>query len=225
VNADRGDSFWRTDVGLSVLLASLVTVIFFTPTLMSRRDALSFAAQVFFINAVFVSGITVSARDRTTAMAASAIVAVTVALVVFHHFAPSPRTSASRAAAGAISCAMLAVLVLRRVFLEGPITIRRIQGAVAVYLLLGLAWTNIYQLIEALIPGAFRITVEGADVLSSLGYFSFVTLTTVGYGDITPVHPAARSAAVMEALVGQLFPAVLLARLVAMELESRTRGR
>ena len=52
-------------------------------------------------------------------------------------------------------------------------------------------------------------------------YFSFVTLTTVGYGDITAVHPVARSLATAEALVGQLFPAILLARLVSMELYDR----
>jgi voltage-gated potassium channel Kch len=55
----------------------------------------------------------------------------------------------------------------------------------------------------------------------SLLYYSFVTLTTVGYGDVTPVAPAARSLAVAEALVGQLFPAVLIARLVSMELASK----
>ena len=54
-------------------------------------------------------------------------------------------------------------------------------------------------------------------------YFSFVTLTTVGYGDITPLLPAARSLAISEALVGQLFPAVLIGRLVSMELLSRSR--
>ena len=59
---------------------------------------------------------------------------------------------------------------------------------------------------------------------SNLVYFSFVTLTSVGYGDIIPLHPVARSLANVEAIIGQLYPATLLARLVTLELESR-RGR
>jgi len=57
--------------------------------------------------------------------------------------------------------------------------------------------------------------------MPSLVYFSFVTLTTVGYGDITPVHPIVRSLSNLEALVGQLYPAILIGRLVAMELSAR----
>ncbi len=64
----------------------------------------------------------------------------------------------------------------------------------------------------------------GEDTLQPWLYFSFVTLTTMGYGDITPIHPAARSLAVLEALVGQLYPAILLARLVSLEVQSRTTG-
>jgi voltage-gated potassium channel Kch len=56
----------------------------------------------------------------------------------------------------------------------------------------------------------------------TLLYYSFVTLTTVGYGDVTPLAPAARSLAITEALIGQLFPAVLIARLVSMELASKS---
>jgi hypothetical protein len=65
--------------------------------------------------------------------------------------------------------------------------------------------------------------MEG-DTSRSWTYYSFVTLTTVGYGDITPVHPLARSLAVFEALTGQLYPAILLARLVSLEVQSKGSG-
>ena len=61
-------------------------------------------------------------------------------------------------------------------------------------------------------------------VRHSLLYYSFVTLTTVGYGDITPVHPMARSLAMAEALVGQLYPAILIARLVSLQIMSKKNG-
>ena len=95
------------------------------------------------------------------------------------------------------------------------------------YLLLGVAWAGIYELIGGIWPGAFRFSEaprSRAELTASLAYYSFVTLTTMGYGDITPLHPAARSAAILEALTGQLFPAILIGRLVAMELSARERG-
>ena len=93
-----------------------------------------------------------------------------------------------------------------------------------VYLLLGLIWMSAYKLLLRAVPGAIHFASgEPSDLRlgHGLGYYSFVTLTTLGYGDITPVHPVARSLASGEALVGQLYPAILIARLVSMQLASR----
>jgi hypothetical protein len=105
----------------------------------------------------------------------------------------------------------------------GRRTIHRVQGAVAAYLLLGLAWSFAYEL--AMLGSADAVhfadaTGFPAAQVPRLVYFSFVTLTTLGYGDIVPVSPAARSLAVTEALIGQLFPAILIARLVSLEISS-----
>jgi hypothetical protein len=120
--------------------------------------------------------------------------------------------------------AVLAYLILVHVFRDGPITNDRIAGAVAVYLLLGQIWVHVYMLISCLSPGAFHFVQAPAtsfDLWEKLIYFSFSTLTTVGFGDVTALRQAARSAALLEALTGQLFPAILIARLVSMEIESR----
>jgi hypothetical protein len=119
---------------------------------------------------------------------------------------------------------ILAALVLVQVFRDGPITSHRIQGAIVVYLLLGLIWMSAYKLLLRTVPGAIHFASGEPSSFQSghgLAYYSFVTLTTVGYGDITPVHPVARSLAAGEALVGQLYPAILIARLVSMQLASR----
>jgi hypothetical protein len=117
---------------------------------------------------------------------------------------------------------ILTGLVLEHVFREGPITGDRVRGAIAAYLLLGLVWTFAYVLIERFSPGAIRAT-EGAASNNNahFAYYSFVTLTTLGYGDIVPVHPLARSLAIGEALVGQLYPAILIARLVSLQISSK----
>ena len=110
----------------------------------------------------------------------------------------------------------MAMVVLAQTFRAGPVNRHRIEGAVAAYLLLGLAWALAYELVGLLAAGAFSGTGRSGPERPDLVYFSFVTLTTVGYGDVTPVHPVARSLAVAEALTGQLYPAILLARLVSL---------
>ena len=119
--------------------------------------------------------------------------------------------------------AALAGVILKRVFGEGRINMHRIQGAVAAYLLIGITWSGFYRLLVYFDGGAIGMpsVSDERSLMSTLVYFSFATLTTVGYGDVTAVHTAARSLAMLEALTGQLFPAVLIARLVSMEVSHR----
>ncbi|MFV0333201.1 MAG: potassium channel family protein [Tropicimonas sp.] len=86
-------------------------------------------------------------------------------------------------------------------------------GAIFGYLLLGLTWALLYVHIDLWQPGAFALP-EGSEVWSSMLYYSLVTLTTVGYGDITPLSPAARMAAGFEAVVGVLYIAVMVGSIV-----------
>jgi len=112
-------------------------------------------------------------------------------------------------------------LILRYVYQEGPVTRQRIEGAVAAYLLITMAFALSYILISFLIPGAFKFPDEPPKIDDPrfgyiFHYFSISTITTLGYGDIVPVHPFSRTLATIEALVGQLYPAILLARLVSL---------
>jgi hypothetical protein len=122
-----------------------------------------------------------------------------------------------------LSFLCLLVVVLGQTLRSGPVTFHRIQGAVAAYLLLGVLWAQLYSLTALLRPGAFSGAVNVADGPRAWLYFSFLTLTTVGYGDVLPVHPAARSLAMLEAVVGPLYLAILIARLVSLT-EAPGRG-
>ncbi|ACB95436.1 potassium channel family protein [Beijerinckia indica] len=114
-------------------------------------------------------------------------------------------------------------VVARAVFAPGRVTYHRIVGAVLFYLLIGVVFMAAFVIVSLLFPGAISgIALEDSPLLASnLIYFSFVTLTTTGYGDIVPIHPLARSLCNLEAIIGQLYPATLLARLVTLELEGR----
>ncbi len=121
-----------------------------------------------------------------------------------------------------INVAMIAVIA-GAVFAPGPITLHRVNGAVLLYLTIGLTFVGFYTLVGLYAPHAFSGLTVSHDrgLASSAIYFSFVTLTSVGYGDIVPVHPVARALANLEGIIGQLFPATLLARMVTLELEDR----
>jgi hypothetical protein len=93
----------------------------------------------------------------------------------------------------------------------------RLVGAIVLYLLLGLIWGVLYWALGTRFPDAFSGHPGESVGLTGWVYFSFVTLTTVGYGDITPIATGARSLAMLEALIGQLYPAVIIARLVSAE--------
>jgi hypothetical protein len=121
---------------------------------------------------------------------------------------------------------MVAYIVGRAVFSPGVITPHRVLGAIVLYLNFGLLCTTAYRLIWDLIPNSFSGVAAGANSLQASGtllYFSFVVLTTVGFGDIVPVHPFARGLANLEGIIGQLYPATLLARLITLELEGRRK--
>jgi hypothetical protein len=114
------------------------------------------------------------------------------------------------------------VLIVKSLFSARTLKFDSILGAVCGYLFLGLGWAVLYAMIEGLRPGSFEIgpkLVTGGEVARPLPhvliYFSFVTLTTVGYGDISPVSPAIRTLAWMEAITGQFYLAVIVAGLVS----------
>ena len=121
---------------------------------------------------------------------------------------------------------MVAYVVGRAVFAPGLVTSHRVLGAIVLYLNFGLMCTTAYRLIWDLVPNSFNGIAEGTTSLQASGtllYFSFVVLTTIGFGDIVPVHAFARSLADLEGIIGQLYPATLLARLITLELESHRR--
>jgi hypothetical protein len=129
------------------------------------------------------------------------------------------------ATAGAmVNFTLLALAVLRQSLAPGRVTLRRIEGAVAAYLLIGLIFAGAFDLVAALAPGAFLANGQPMAARALGGdftFFSFVTLTSTGYGDLVPAHRVARSLAILEAITGQLYLAIVLARLVSLEISDR----
>lgn len=107
-------------------------------------------------------------------------------------------------------------LAAKQVLFTGPVDINKIVGAICIYLLMGLIWAMMYLFIAQSIPGSFNGLEQLVwyDNFADVAYYSYVTLTTLGYGDISPVAPIARFLVYMEAVVGVFYMAILVASLI-----------
>jgi hypothetical protein len=109
--------------------------------------------------------------------------------------------------------------VLRYLLVKGPITADKLHGALSGFIMVAFLWAFLYSLLEHIVPGSFDIVHHEPgkqQVFYALLYFSFTTLTSVGFGDIIPVSNQARSLVIVEQLVGVFFVAVLIARLAGL---------
>ena len=210
--------FWESDRGLSLLAAFLAILVVGAPVV--RLSALGRLLINLGLSLLLVTGVAAVAQSGATRMVLGALALTTLGTRLAYTFDPGGQDILPAALTALAFFALLAFVVAQRVFRDGEVNLHRILGAVSLYLMLGMIWSFAYESLVLLDPAAFAFTVPPAtpgERTSDLIYFSFVTLTTVGYGDVTPVHPLARSLAMTEALTGQLFLTITLARLVALE--------
>ena len=114
----------------------------------------------------------------------------------------------------------------KQVLFTGAVDANRIVGAICIYLLMGLIWALMYLFIAQAIPGAFNGVEQMVwyDNFADVAYYSYVTLTTLGYGDISPVAPIARFLVYMEAVVGVFYMAILVASLIGVGISESNKG-
>jgi hypothetical protein len=151
-----------------------------------------------------------------------------VLLGALHIFHDAAWVEASRHLFGGAFLSYAIVVIFLYVFASRKVTFNVVSASLCIYLLLGLLWALAYSALYWYDPGAFRWTVPntGSPQTLELGtgksitalYFSFSTLTTLGYGDIVPISPIARALTSIEAITGQLYLAVLVARLVGLNI-------
>jgi hypothetical protein len=213
---------WWQEWGLTAMLVSLLLALFVgAPLVGAGIGQLPF--DIFF-GALLLSGVVAFSRRRALAVATAVVGVATLAVRWTSYGRWRSSLVVWDEALSIVMLLLLTGLVIEHVFRKGPITGDRIRGAIVAYLLLGLVWGFAYMLVDYAWPGSLNLGPPMADLMhtrQSLAYFSFITLTTVGYGDMTPIHPVARTLAISEALVGQLYPAILIGRLVSLQISSR----
>ncbi len=224
------------------LLVSLCILGLLYPTLVPGRDARSLGTVVWTLGFFGVMYCAMGAMrcGRTNLRVAHAALALAIGLdvvaVVVNSLpvdALDPSWGQLATLAGQVASSGFLVLatgnILRDVALGERVDLDKIWGAVAIYVLLGLTWAHVFGVVGALCPDALVIMgsnpqqiallmPENLEGLSTRLYFSFVTLTTVGFGDIAPGHPVMRLLATVEAVCGQLYLTILVARLVTLHI-------
>lgn len=219
----RTVGFWASERSLSVL-AGVVVVSSFVIAPLTPPAGVGEAVLTVTYLTLLASGIATVPRKGSAVYVLGALALLSAVARAATLLAPGDLAEVGRKLSGAMFCLLLAAVVFERIFRAGHVTVHRISGAVAAYLLIGLVFAFVYDAIEILLPGSFHFATPGlrdAALADPMTYFSFTTLTTVGYGDITPRIPLTQSLANLESLIGQLFPTILIARLVALELLPR----
>ena len=214
---DRLHDAWRDRILTFLTLLVVVHLFIFAP-LESQALHIQPIGVVFVV--LLSVGLLILSRSLVPVVAIVAVVGLLAVAVVLRLRGGHVALDVSLQATAWLLIALVIIwTVARAVFGPGRITYHRIVGAILLYLTIGLVFVALYTLVGAHSPNAFTgLTVTAhVSLPSDLVYFSFTTLTTLGYGDIMPVHPIARSLTNIEAILGQLYPATLLARLVSLE--------
>jgi hypothetical protein len=223
-NLKRFYQFWWSGEGFSALLLILLFFFFLSPFFKSTMNSILLA--IFYIP-LMISGVAMVTHSRLLRAIAFVTAAIVLVFNALHQNFPDRFFTGCWYFSILVFFFLLINVLMHQVFRDGPVTRHRIRGAIAAYLLIGITWTYIYLLIALLFDGAFSFPPTMAahpddpSLHSTLAYYSFVTLTTTGYGDTVPIHPVARMFAILEALIGLLYPATLLARLVSLEIMHR----
>jgi hypothetical protein len=203
----------RTDSYGFVLLLLAVLIWFFVPFASSERWATIPTITVFFLT-ILISMHTSFVRERWLRL----VLAIDVGLLLLGIAGVITGNEEVRAVSNAGFGLLLfatALVVLRRVLGHQTVTSRTLSGAVSAFLFVGLAFACFAEATVLHEPHAYN-AASGNFGFGSMLYFSFVTIATLGYGDIVPVSSAARSLATMEAIMGQIYLVTIVARLVSL---------
>ncbi len=214
----------------TVLLATILLLLVTQPIFSGHYFAQTIATAT--ISLVLLSALYALRTTKTYFTIALILMVPSLGSRFVLQFTTNPTLEMAGAISSFLFLTVTVFALVSRLFTVKSVTFDLISAAICAYLLIGVAWAYAFAVVELRHPGSFsaalfqRPTGNMAPLLASLHtfiYFSFVCLTTTGFGDILPVSEGARSLSVMEAVFGQLYMAILIARLVGLEIAQSTK--
>jgi hypothetical protein len=209
--------FWDKESGLSGMLVLLFAMHFILIPLFGSYSSFMVTINIFWM-LFLVAGIISLSKTKRQAIQISIIPFLFILFGWINVFDTSPFFIMVDIVLTICTFGLLIFLVLVKVFEPGPITGYRVIGSIVVYMILANLWAVIYLFIYEHIPGSFSITLppfESNTLQANFLYFSYITITTTGFGEIVPLHPFARALVQVEAIIGVLYPVILIGRLVS----------
>ncbi len=211
----KGIKFWESELSLRIFFISIIILNFVLIPISTSHQSGPLIARIFYI-ILIVSGTYALIKSRLFTF-----IAISFSIIAFIVWLLSIANDFLwlNIVDGLIQTFLYIIfltLILVKVFRDGIFSFRKLEGAITGYLLIGNMFATFYYTLS-LILGHDTFHIPGGMHIASFTYFSYTTLTTMGYGDITPLHPFARSLSNLEAIIGQLYPAILIARLLSWE--------
>lgn len=205
-------TFLQTQAGRLALLGMMALDVFVVPVMLTQGVVPARVGDVVFAGTMLVA---ISAMGRGRGRVLILAVALAAFLIQFVRFVDgSPSLAIADALLSAAALGTFAALVLVDTFRRDPVA-DRLLDVILAYLLVGATYAFLYEAIDTAVPGSILLNGHPASTFDYV-YFSLTTLTSVGFGDAVPMHPVSRSLAMAEALNGQLYVAVLIARFVTL---------
>jgi len=214
--------FTQVYIGRFLFLFISMMLMFVLRPFLEGYLSIRYLMGIFFF-VIFISAVYAVSQKRSTFIIALLLALLTEALELSGYLTGISSLDVLSDIFAGLLLAYTATIILFYLYREDRITGDMIMGAICVYFLMGLIWSLVFSTLEIFQPGSFQMPQGRVDPVT-FAYYSYVTLTTLGYGDMTPVSGPARSLALLEAMMGQLYLAVLIARLVGIHIAQSSRS-
>jgi hypothetical protein len=220
-------SFWTEESGLTSILVLLCINNFIITPFFDKGQLLYILIRLIWLALLF-AGITTLSRNNFQRWSFSIIPILLISVNVIQFVINYPFLVYANIVIEIAVFLLLTGMVLVKVFEAGPVTIHRLVGAVAGYMLIGNLWADVYQFLYIHLPGSIQLAPSDSGMLTrpfTFVYFSYTSLTSTGYGDILPTHTLTRTLASIEQLIGVFYPAILIGRLVSLTIGSPEKSK
>jgi hypothetical protein len=219
---DPIDRLRQSNQRFLILLCLILGLLVIVPIL-QRFVALRIFIDIF-ITAIFISMVYTFSYRKVHVVVGVFLAVVMLASLWLQYLDPNKWILPIGMLAGVIFIAMVIAGIIGLIIKSEEVCREIIYAAILTYLLAALMWAFIYTFLELVDPASFNIDLNRSDgYLPVFQYYSFVTITTLGYGDITPVTDVAKAFSVLEAVIGQLYLVVAVAWLVGMHVSTKSR--
>lgn len=210
---------WQSEANLSLFLFLLILLVFVFPSLGIGVRHVGLYADIG-VTIILIVGAGIAWGNRALFVLTSVVSGLAIVVKWWAWLMPINTLIVTNQILELAAIVAIIAVLLWQIFRSGLITGVRIQGAIAAYLCLAFWWAHAYHIVDLLAPGSFNTSAINPTDVSEWVNYSFGMLTTVGYGQIVPISPIAHTLTSAEAVTGPLYLAVLIARLVSMQLTS-----